>query len=589
MKKGIYLKKRLLALGLAGVVGSTAASYGGVNVQATELTEETISEDMDMVEGSTENIEESEIVADSDSLLTCSEIKLVDKIVCTDGSGDTYEIKNNRLDADYIVSGTSYTFSENPGLSKIGVHATKSKISGKANGKNIEIVFNYEVSRELYNELTRGGYNGGGGRMNPTSWVGGYEVYIKDQNGKSISNAKVVQTYISYEDDKTKVMQSDKVGAKGYASVAYRLLYAIDRVEAYVPIEKSVKRDSEGNGLNYVNRELKTYSDDPLKIYDEDGLLVATVKPKAQVLNTYGSASIYDYKGENTGVAGAPILNTCYDIVYADSNCKINARKNLCYTGIDSFDNAQFDVVIDHRTRNFCKRLYTKCLGRSADLPGVTYWEKQLNNKTMTGADVGRNFVFSAEYKSKKTSDEAFLNMLYEVFMGRSADKDGFNYWLDLLKQGVSREYVYKGFAESREYTEICKSYGIERGNVSLSQARDKNINLTRYVNRIYEKAMARKGEEGGLNYWCTQIQSKAMSPVAVAEQFILSKEFSEKELNNTEYVNVLYRTFMGRESDQSGLDYWVERLNEGESRKSVLKAFAGCPEFQGIIKSFGL
>lgn len=153
MKKGIYLKKRLLALGLAGVVGSTVVAYGGVNVQATELTEETISEDMDMVEGSTETVEESEIVTDSDSLLTCSEIKLIDKIVCTDGSGDTYEIKNNRLDADYIVSGTSYTFSENPGLSKIGVHATKSKISGKANGKNIEIVFSYEVSRELYNEF----------------------------------------------------------------------------------------------------------------------------------------------------------------------------------------------------------------------------------------------------------------------------------------------------------------------------------------------------------------------------------------------------------------------------------------------------
>ena len=45
----------------------------------------------------------------------------------------------------------------------------------------------------------------------------------------------------------------------------------------------------------------------------------------------------------------------------------------------------------------------------------------------------------------------------------------------------------------------------------------------------------------------------------------------------------------MGREYDKDGLDYWVARLNKGESRKSVLEAFAGCPEFQKIVKSFGL
>ncbi|MBS6465405.1 MAG: DUF4214 domain-containing protein, partial [Clostridium sp.] len=54
-------------------------------------------------------------------------------------------------------------------------------------------------------------------------------------------------------------------------------------------------------------------------------------------------------------------------------------------------------------------------------------------------------------------------------------------------------------------------------------------------------------------------------------------------------YVKVLYRTFMGREYDKAGLNYWVGRLNKGESRKTVLKSFAGCPEFQNIVKSFGL
>ena len=109
------------------------------------------------------------------------------------------------------------------------------------------------------------------------------------------------------------------------------------------------------------------------------------------------------------------------------------------------------------------------------------------------------------------------------------------------------------------------------------------------YVARIYTKALGRQPEAGGLKYWTGEINAKRKTPVEVAEQFFFAPEFTNKKLNNTEYVKVLYRTFMGREADKGGLDYWVGRLNKGESRKSVLEAFAGCPEFQKIVKSFGL
>ena len=85
------------------------------------------------------------------------------------------------------------------------------------------------------------------------------------------------------------------------------------------------------------------------------------------------------------------------------------------------------------------------------------------------------------------------------------------------------------------------------------------------------------------------EINAKRKTPVEVAELFFFAPEFTNKKLNNTAYVKVLYRTFMGREADQGGLNYWIGRLNKGESRKSVLEAFAGCPEFKQIVKSFGL
>ena len=241
------------------------------------------------------------------------------------------------------------------------------------------------------------------------------------------------------------------------------------------------------------------------------------------------------------------------------------------------------------KTESFVVRMYTKCLGRAAEDDGVTYWAGELTSKRKTGAVVAYGFVFSDEYTKKKTSDTEYIAMLYEVFMDRSADTAGLSYWQDLLNQGLSREYVFNGFATSQEFGNICKSYGITPGKVTLKQNRDQNANLTKFVNRIYTKAMGRTGEADGLNYWCGMILSKKMTPVAVAEQFIYSKEFTDKNLSDKEYIKVLYRTFMGREADNAGLNYWLGEMKKGNTRKDILKRFAASDEFKKIQQSFGL
>lgn len=109
------------------------------------------------------------------------------------------------------------------------------------------------------------------------------------------------------------------------------------------------------------------------------------------------------------------------------------------------------------------------------------------------------------------------------------------------------------------------------------------------FVARLYTEALNRQPDPAGLSYWTQEIQTGKRTPVAVAREFFFSPEFQNKNLSRTEYVKVLYRTFMGREYDKDGLNYWVKRLNSGDSRRNVLNAFAGCPEFQNIIKKFKL
>ena len=253
-------------------------------------------------------------------------------------------------------------------------------------------------------------------------------------------------------------------------------------------------------------------------------------------------------------------------------------------------DLAETEVTANRKeVQAFIERMYTKALDREADAAGVEYWTNVLVKKEKTAAEVGYNFVFSDEYKNKNTKDDTFVETLYNVFMDRKSDKEGKNYWVGLLEKGYSRRYVYRKFAHSEEYTKVCQSYKITRGVITLESERDLYPNLTEYVGRLYSKALDRHPDDAGMDWWCANIKKHTMTPVAAAESFILSPEFEAKKLNNEEYVKVLYRTFMGREYDQEGLNYWVGRLNTGESRRTILRSFAGCQEFAAIVAKAGI
>lgn len=273
---------------------------------------------------------------------------------------------------------------------------------------------------------------------------------------------------------------------------------------------------------------------------------------------------------------------TLYAISYTESSNMVaeymDSSKYFTITGCRTL--AMDDYVI---------RLYNLVLGRNAAETEVTSWVKQLAEKSKTGADVAQGFLFSNEYKGKKTSDSAYLDVLYKVLLNRNADSVGKNNWQTKLNVGVSRTYIFKGFAESSEFTNICASYGITRGSVSVSENRDKNYGTTAFVSRLYTQALGRSIDVAGLNNWTGYLINKTKTPQQVAEGFINSAEFTGKKLSNENYVKVLYRTYLGRECDNAGYVHWVNKLNSGVSRQAVLNGFAGSSEFKNIVKSFGL
>lgn len=246
-------------------------------------------------------------------------------------------------------------------------------------------------------------------------------------------------------------------------------------------------------------------------------------------------------------------------------------------------------LVSESGVTGFVSRMYTVVLDRQAEKAGLDDWVNRLQTGSADGSAVAQGFITSEEFANRNLSDSDYVDILYHTFFDRDADAEGRKTWMDKLEGGMSWEYVLQGFVNSQEFQELCDSYGIKRGTMKLGNKRDQNEGITMFVNRLYIQALGRKGEPAGMEDWTGKILDHIKSPEDVAKSFIFSEEFTNKGLDDTEYVKVLYRTFMGREYDQAGLDDWVKKIADGMSRERVLEGFSRSVEFANLLSEYGL
>jgi beta-N-acetylglucosaminidase len=260
------------------------------------------------------------------------------------------------------------------------------------------------------------------------------------------------------------------------------------------------------------------------------------------------------------------------------------------YTNMPASACAEPESAVDEaEVEAFVKRIYTELMGRNPEESGLAYWTKAIVDKKVSASTAVKYFANSDEFVRMKLSDEEYVERLYLTMMNRKSDAAGKAHWVSMLESGLSRDYVLYGFVLSKEFTNICKAYGVIKGSITLTENRDIYPGATQYVYRLYDKALGRTAETGGLNYWAGRIGKKQSTPYDVASLVIFSNEFESHNYSDEEYMKILYVTFMGREADASGLNYWKKELAGGASRKDVLKRFMGTTEFKNIVASYGI
>lgn len=356
-------------------------------------------------------------------------------------------------------------------------------------------------------------------------------------------------------------------------TISYNSSYtmAITRARNYEPGEKD--NDEEINGKTYgvldlsatswssynVGQTADMYSDKAYTIYPG-----AVLEILDKVTNSKGNEVYYVYS-EDLGMY-----------------CYVTAK----YVKIIETES---DGVTD-----FVTRMYDLILERSMDAEGQT-WVELLKDGSYTGAEVAEGFIASDEFLNKNITSTQFVQIMYRAFFGREADAAGLTAWANYLDQGYSKKFVYAGFANSDEFQTLCDNYGITRGSIKLTIAEktpnlsEQEFNVWQFVERLYSEVLNRIPDQSGMAGWVNVLISKEYTGAEVAEGFIMSDEFINKNMTNEQFVRILYKAFFNREADTTGLTAWTNGLGNGYTKRFVFAGFANSNEFGVLCDTYDI
>ncbi len=305
----------------------------------------------------------------------------------------------------------------------------------------------------------------------------------------------------------------------------------------------------------------------------------------------------------NIGQAAFYNMQSLTDVWYEGST--VDKKKMQILGENESLLNATWHYSGDP-VESFVIQLYNVCLNRDPDLTGLEAWTNQLKTGNEAGISAAYGFIFSQEFLEKNLCNEDYVKQLYEAFLGREADAAGLAAWVSVLEAGRTREHVFNGFALSVEFAEFCDAYGIVRGKgiaeytngtvptgpCTVCGKQDPVVyeeGVIRFVRRLYSVCLEREADPSGLESWSTLLREQKKNGHDVAYGFIFSEEFTKKNYSDEEYVENLYKIFMGRSADPEGKAMWLDCIEDGKTRLGVFEGFACSDEFKKICDEYGI
>lgn len=190
------------------------------------------------------------------------------------------------------------------------------------------------------------------------------------------------------------------------------------------------------------------------------------------------------------------------------------------------------------------------------------------------------------DHQGNQLTGSSSLTNVFELFKGAPAIKD--------IDGDGKIDIISGGNTASKDQGVVYRTANpfTFSGNIEDTgkyQFHQSSTNITDFVNRFYEKVLERESEPAGRNDWVDRLNTGEGAGADVARGFIFSDEFTNRNVDDDTYINILYSAFFNRPADTAGFSDWQTKLNSGVSRADVLDGFLFSQEFKNLASAFSI
>ena len=261
----------------------------------------------------------------------------------------------------------------------------------------------------------------------------------------------------------------------------------------------------------------------------------------------------------------------------------------------------------------FVHQLYQRLLGRPADLNGMDHWMLELSQGA-SRSGVASALLNSPEYRTY------VIDTAYQDFLGRLPAANETDFWLTSLPtDGHLRNELLVSMLASEEYYEVARP-------ISPAASADALALQEAFIIGLYDDLLDRAASAEEVGWWIDEMalgkgpdliaraiwlseehgrlvaeelfsslldrqptaQEVAHSSallrtgedvVDVTYSILTTAEYSGAHAMHSSFVAALYPDLFDRAAAQHEITFWVDRLDSGDSRSSVVAAMQDSPE----------
>ncbi len=231
--------------------------------------------------------------------------------------------------------------------------------------------------------------------------------------------------------------------------------------------------------------------------------------------------------------------------------------KHLTRLGVESLEDRQLMSAstlqianaITHSAEYYSgitQKAYHDYLGRGPDAGGQAAWVGKLQ-EGLTDEKLEAKFLGSPEYiASHGGTGSNWVQGMYQDLLGRPAEPEGLDYWVNRLNGGADPASVAFGFAASAER---------EGQHVAFN----------------YQHFLGRSPEADGLHYWVDQFVNHGQTNENLAASFLGSDEFLDHyAYSDVLWVRQTYQRLLDRAPNSTETTNWLQVLTQSQRPQSA-------------------